>query len=262
MASDTAKKFFDRGLAFFHRNEHEKAADLFKKAVMEEPDYPEALYNLASCQAVLGEEEDAFVYLDRASKLNPQCLTWAKEDSEYDSIRNDDRFHRIFQTNDILDVDNFTQEEPEEDYSVMEEPDDDFSPEELNAQLGGAPVETAVSEMPKLDDQSSSAKTETAPPKSDLPPCSNCGGIIEEDNIPKYPIIVSMGFIFFGTLITIMLLSAVSIIVGLPIIICGFYMFMQNEVEWECLACGSRGQKAGQPKTTKKKRAPKVQRAN
>lgn len=260
MASDSAKKFFDRGLAFFHRNEHEKAAELFKKAVFEEPDYPEALYNLASCQAVLGEEEDAFIYLDRASKLNPQCLTWAKEDSEYDNVRNDERFLRIFEANDILG--SIPVEEQETVYGVSEEPSDDFDPEELQAQLAAAPIEQSNGGMPKLDDKPAATKTEQPVPKSDFPPCANCGGIIEEDRVPKFPIIVSMGLIFFGTLITIMLLSAISIIVGLPIIICGFYMFLQNEVEWECLACGARGQKAGQPKNTKKKRAPKVQQAS
>jgi hypothetical protein len=260
MASDAAKKFFDRGLAFFHRNEHEKAADLFKKAVFEEADYPEALYNLASCLAVLGEDEDAFIYLDRASRLNPQCLTWAKEDSEYDNLRNDARFQRIFETNDIIGSPPDEEDQDEEMYGAEEEPEDDFDPDELQSQLGGALVEKTAGGMPKLDDQSA-AKTETPTPKSNFPPCANCGGIIEEGRVPKFPILVSMGFIFFGTLITIMLLSAISIIVGLPIIICGFYMFMQNEVEWECLACGARGQKAGQPKNIKKKKTSKVQQA-
>lgn len=253
MASETAKKFFDRGLAFFHRNEHEKAADLFKKAVFEEPDYPEALYNLASCQAVLGEVEDAFIYLDRASRLNPQCLTWAKEDSEYDSIRNDARFIRIFETNDIL---NKT--------SLMDNQDQvsdsgDFSEEEDEFQFAAGPVENVVEAMPKLEDQS--AKIEITTPKSSLPPCANCGGIVEEVNVPRYPMVFSLGLIFIGTLVTIMLFSAFAILIGLPIIVCGFYMFLQNEVEWNCLVCSARGKQAGQPKKPKKKRAPKPQKA-
>lgn len=240
MASDAAKKFFDRGLAFFHRNEHEKAAELFKKAVFEEPDYPEALYNLASCQAVLGEEEDALIYLDRASKLNPQCLTWAKEDSEYDNIRNDDRFIRIFETNDILNQSAFGVQG-----EVQAAADDYIEDEDNEFQMAAGPVEHTVESMPKLDDLS--GKTEIVTPKSNLPPCANCGGIVEETNVPRYPMMFSMGLIFIGTLVTIMLFSAFAILVGLPIIICGFYMFLQNEVEWNCLVCGARGKQAGQP---------------
>ncbi len=260
MPSEAAKKYFDRGLAFFHRNEHEKAADLFKKAIFEEPDYPEALYNLASCQAVLGEEEDAFIYLDRASKLNPQCLTWAKEDSEYDNLRNDERFLRIFNSNNILGK----EPDEDEDAAMMQEEaveeEEEFGPAEM-PQVGPAPVEKTTVAMPKLDDAQTKAP-EIVKPQSNLPPCASCGGIVEGEMIPRYPLFISAGLILFGLFLTIIFLSFIAFIVGLPIIIYGCYMFLQNDNVWVCQVCGAKGKSAGQPKAGKKKKGiPSPQRA-
>ena len=53
-----------------------------------EPDDPNGLYNLACTFTLMGKTDQAFDFLERSLQLqNPQFITWAKNDSDLDSLR-------------------------------------------------------------------------------------------------------------------------------------------------------------------------------
>lgn len=95
MPKDRSQFHFDQGLHFYEQDDHERAITLFKEAVLENPQFLEALYNLACCLAVTGKNKDALVYLSRACKLSINCIDWAKDDTEFDEIRDDPIFQKI-----------------------------------------------------------------------------------------------------------------------------------------------------------------------
>ncbi len=95
MSPDRSKFHFDQGLHYFEQGDHEHAISLFKEAVLENPQFHEALYNLACCLAITENKDDALVYLVRACKLSIHCTDWAKDDKEFDSIRDVPVFRKV-----------------------------------------------------------------------------------------------------------------------------------------------------------------------
>lgn len=232
MVSENAKKSFDRGLSHFHKGEHDKAVELFKKALMEDPDYPEALYNLASCFAALDQSEDAILYLDRAAKLNIQCLDWAREDSEFESLRKDSSFQQILRANDPM----FSKPPPGwKGQSV----------EEFEESISGPDMTKASEGMPNLNDGRKVKKPEE--PESELPPCPGCGGIVTSEKVPVFPMGFSGGLVFVGMIVSLVFFSWLTVLIGIPMMCLGFFLFMQSKEEWVCQNCGARGLDAGQP---------------
>jgi adenylate cyclase len=58
-----------------------------------EPDDPNGLYNLACTFALMGERDRAVDFLERSLGLmSPQFVTWAKNDSDLDNLRNHQRY--------------------------------------------------------------------------------------------------------------------------------------------------------------------------
>ena len=62
------------------------------------PDDHQAWYDKACCYALQGNIEQALENLQKAINLNPdQWREWAKTDSDFDSIRGDERFQTLIQ---------------------------------------------------------------------------------------------------------------------------------------------------------------------
>ncbi len=62
------------------------------------PDDHTAFYNKARTYALQGNIEQAIQNLQVAINLNPEeCGKWAKTDSNFDSIREDERFQALIQ---------------------------------------------------------------------------------------------------------------------------------------------------------------------
>lgn len=240
MASDLAVKYFERGLALFHKGEHEKAADLFYHAVVESPEYWEALYNLAGCHATLGNLDDALVYLVRAAQLNGQCLQWAREDYEFDTLRDDDRFIRALEG---VNGPAFSADPPEGEIPTGEA--DSSREESAIPDEGTEGGGSGADPMPNLDDGGRSPRFEH--PESELPPCPGCGGIVECENGLRYPLWGCMAVVAAGVGVTIFWFSWLGTFTGIPMILAGFYGLMQTRPEYVCQNCGARGYGAGQP---------------
>lgn len=71
----------------------DRARELISNALAEHPDEWQGHYNAACLEARLGDRERAFEHLERALELEPeQVREFAREDSDFDPIRDDPRF--------------------------------------------------------------------------------------------------------------------------------------------------------------------------
>jgi adenylate cyclase len=73
--------------------EVERATRWANRALLLEPDDPNGLYNLACTFALMDERDRAIDFLDRSlSLMGPQFITWAKNDSDLDILRDHPRY--------------------------------------------------------------------------------------------------------------------------------------------------------------------------
>ena len=64
-------------------------------ATLEAGGYPMPLYNLACCEALAGRKDDAIGHLRVAFERRPSLRDLAKEDSDLDSLRDEQRFREL-----------------------------------------------------------------------------------------------------------------------------------------------------------------------
>jgi|GEM_PF-2087561 peptidyl-prolyl cis-trans isomerase B (cyclophilin B) len=95
MKENRSRELFNQGLIYSQQKDYKRAIGYFRNAVMDEPDFHEALYNLACCLAATGDKDNALGYLSRACNLSLECIDWAKEDTEFDEIRDLPIFQKI-----------------------------------------------------------------------------------------------------------------------------------------------------------------------
>ena len=69
-------------------------ADQGREAI-EASGYPMPMYNLACCEALAGRKEDAMEHLRRAIERRPQLKELAREDSDFDAIREEPGFEEL-----------------------------------------------------------------------------------------------------------------------------------------------------------------------
>jgi tetratricopeptide (TPR) repeat protein len=67
-----------------------------RAAVAETPQYGLLFYNLACCESLAGEKDEALEHLRRALELSEQMREYAKGDSDLDPLRDDPRFQALF----------------------------------------------------------------------------------------------------------------------------------------------------------------------
>ena len=78
--------------AEYRRGDFAAAVMLLRSAESEHPDVVGVVYNLACCEALNGERDDALEHLRRAVELEPRMAAHARSDADLDSIRDDPRF--------------------------------------------------------------------------------------------------------------------------------------------------------------------------
>jgi tetratricopeptide (TPR) repeat protein len=79
-------------LPLYTAKDYEGAAAVLARALDEHPDHPNALYNLACCEALAGHREQALAHIRRSAEQDPRVVEWASRDSDLDSIRDDPGF--------------------------------------------------------------------------------------------------------------------------------------------------------------------------
>ncbi|MDJ0798513.1 MAG: tetratricopeptide repeat protein [Calothrix sp. MO_167.B12] len=87
----------NRGIALFNLGRNEQAISSYDKAVAIKPDKHEAWYNRACAYSCLGDIDTAIENLQTAVNLNPKYQEMAKTDSDFDAIRDDERFVALMQ---------------------------------------------------------------------------------------------------------------------------------------------------------------------
>ena len=82
------------GIAHYHLGNFDAAISEFLKVYDTNPKY--ALYNLACMYSVKGDSAQAFQFLEKVIPyMDQQMMDWAKEDPDFDAIRNTPRFQEL-----------------------------------------------------------------------------------------------------------------------------------------------------------------------
>jgi tetratricopeptide (TPR) repeat protein len=79
----------------YETGEYAKVADGLRALVEAHPQYPELFYNLACCESLAGRTTDAIDHLRRAIDMSEQSRTYAKDDSDFDAIREEPAFKEL-----------------------------------------------------------------------------------------------------------------------------------------------------------------------
>jgi quercetin dioxygenase-like cupin family protein len=78
--------------SYAEQGELEPARAVYDELIENHPDAWQGLFNAACFEARFGDHERAFDYLGRALALEPSAREYAEKDSDFDSIRGDERF--------------------------------------------------------------------------------------------------------------------------------------------------------------------------
>ena len=79
----------------YEAGEYDEAIDRARKLVEEHPQYAIPLYNLACCESLAGRTSDAIEHLRAAIDRMEQLRSYAKEDSDFDAIREEAAFKEL-----------------------------------------------------------------------------------------------------------------------------------------------------------------------
>ena len=95
---DDHEAWYGRGIALANLGRLKEAISSYDQAIKIQPDDHEAWYNKAGCYALHGNVDQAIENLQQAINLNPdECREWAKTNSDFDRIREDERFQALIQ---------------------------------------------------------------------------------------------------------------------------------------------------------------------
>lgn len=79
----------------YEERRYEEAADRYGTVLERFPDDPGVLFNLACLLSLAGRHEEAIDRLERSVDLDPRMAAYAREDSDFDAVREDPRFARL-----------------------------------------------------------------------------------------------------------------------------------------------------------------------
>jgi tetratricopeptide (TPR) repeat protein len=83
------------GSVYKAQGEYEQTIESYTRAIAINANYSSAWYRMACCYAVWDNVDDAVQALQRAIQLNRECREIAKTDSDFDGIREDERFKKL-----------------------------------------------------------------------------------------------------------------------------------------------------------------------
>ena len=72
--------------------EPERGVAIFMDALQRHPGNPNVLYNLACFESLAGRRDEALRHLEEALGADPRMREWAREDPDFDAIRDDPAF--------------------------------------------------------------------------------------------------------------------------------------------------------------------------
>jgi tetratricopeptide (TPR) repeat protein len=81
--------------ALYEAGEYAEAADRARELIEAHPEYPMLLYNVACCESLAGRTGDAIEHLRLAIERADRFRSFAAEDSDFDSTRDDPAFKEL-----------------------------------------------------------------------------------------------------------------------------------------------------------------------
>jgi hypothetical protein len=79
----------------YEAGDYAEAADRGRELLDAHPNLPNVLYNVACCESLDGRHPDALDHLERAIALHEPLRELAKNDSDFDPIREEPAFHEL-----------------------------------------------------------------------------------------------------------------------------------------------------------------------
>jgi quercetin dioxygenase-like cupin family protein len=81
--------------SYAEKGDIDGARAIFTELLEKHPDAWQGLFNAACFEARFGDRERALEHLKRAVEMEPEARDYAQKDSDFDSIRDDDRFKSL-----------------------------------------------------------------------------------------------------------------------------------------------------------------------
>jgi tetratricopeptide (TPR) repeat protein len=79
----------------YEAGEYAEAADRGRKALEADPPYANLLYNVACCESLAGQKDEALGHLRRAIEISERARDYATDDSDFDPIRDEPAFKEL-----------------------------------------------------------------------------------------------------------------------------------------------------------------------
>jgi len=95
MSRHAPELWWDTARSLYQAGKYAEAADRGLELVEARPDQPYLYYNLACCESLAGRTADAFEHLGRAIEMQEDCRDMARQDSDFDPIRNEPAFRDL-----------------------------------------------------------------------------------------------------------------------------------------------------------------------
>ena len=88
--------WWDHGRALYEAGKYAEAADKGLELIEARPDQPYLYYNVACCESLAGRTADAIEHLRAAIEMWEDCRGMARDDPDFDSIRDQSAFQELF----------------------------------------------------------------------------------------------------------------------------------------------------------------------
>jgi tetratricopeptide (TPR) repeat protein len=92
---DDSAALYNKGNALSDLGQNEAAIACYDQALAIQPDDSQALYNKACCYALMAEGDRAIEELQRAIELDQTCREQARTDTDFDGLRQEERFQNL-----------------------------------------------------------------------------------------------------------------------------------------------------------------------
>jgi tetratricopeptide (TPR) repeat protein len=79
----------------FMEGEYAAIADRASEVLADDPPYAALYYNFACAASLAGRLDQALAHLRRGLELSDELRAWAREDSDFDAVRDDPRFQEL-----------------------------------------------------------------------------------------------------------------------------------------------------------------------
>jgi tetratricopeptide (TPR) repeat protein len=80
---------------YYAAGDYAEAADRGGELLAEDPPYSTLYYNVACCESLAGRKQDSIEHLRRAIELSAQSRDYAREDPDFEPLRDDPAFQQL-----------------------------------------------------------------------------------------------------------------------------------------------------------------------